>query len=666
MMSIHSWQRLPSSRRLLLVALALAACPLLAQENRFITADQILDLRLASDVHLSPDGRTVAFVIAEPGDPRQPQKAGKTNIWLVPADGSAHERTLEGSSDHDTSPRWSPDGKTLAFLSTREDASVSGSHGNQIYLWPARGGKPTRITSASQGVQQFRWSPDGKIIAFTARDPAAAGESKKSPQDDAIVMDVLQFTRLWAVNVGDRKAALITGQDLQVYDFDWSPDTSELVLLVAPTPSEDATLNLALVVVTRTTGDVVRTLTRDVIIDAGPRWSPDGRLISFIAPTPRRVPAWLAVIPAGGGAARLLQKDLRGTILAAEWNRDSKHLLVESSQGTQEALLAVDTDTGLAQKLADVLNGPEFNLGFSGSGDVLAYLNQTPRSPNDVWVKDAHQKVQRLTDLNPQTRSWPIGEVRTVEWANTKDGTPMNGVLITPPGFAPGHPYPTVVMAHPGWIAWWAGFQATWWSWGQLLASHGYVVFMPNYRGAWGQGWQLFDTIADWGGMSLQDMNDGIDFLVQQKISDPNRLGIGGWSNGGFVAALAITQNPRFKAAILDAPVTDLFACQAMPSCAFLRTHLVDNPYERRKVYDEHSPITYLRDCHTPTLLLQGQADDEVPIGQSYEFYYGLKNLGVNAEMVVYPRESHFILEREHQLDLQNRVLDWFDRYLKK
>jgi dipeptidyl aminopeptidase/acylaminoacyl peptidase len=656
--------RVTGVRCLPIAAILAASFPVFAQQNHFITAEQVLDLRLASDVHLSPDGKTIAFVITEPGNPNQPEKTSKTNIWLVPTNASGRESILEGSSGKDTSPRWSPDGRTLAFLSSREEAGVSSSHGSQIYLWPARGGKPERLTHVDEGAQQFKWAPDGKIIAFTVRDPVP-GEDVKRTASDAIVMDLPQYSRLWAVNVGDHKISQVTKQDLQVYDFDWSPDTNELVLLVAPTPSEEATLNLALVVVRRSSGEIVRTLTRDVIIDAGPRWSPDGQLISFIAPTPRRVPAWLAVVPAAGGPVRMLLKDLSATILTAEWRPDSRDLLAESSEGTQEALLAVDTGTGTAQKLVDVLNGPEFNSSFSSNGGALAYLNQTSRSPNDVWVKDAHEKVQKLTDLNPQTRSWPLGNVRTVEWKNTKDGAPMNGVLITPPGFESGRPYPTVVAAHPGWVAWWAGWQATWWSWGQMLAGHGYVVFMPNYRGAWGQGWQLFDTIADWGGMALQDLNDGIDSLVQQKIADPNRLGIGGWSNGGFVAALAITQNPRFKAAVLEAPVTDFFSCQEMPSCAFLRTHLVANPYQQRAIYDEHSPITFIRNCHTPTLLLHGGADDEVPIGQSYEFYYGLKTLGIETKMVVYPRENHYITEREHQVDLQKRVLDWFDLHLK-
>jgi len=663
-MIINTCHRLTGIRYLLVATLA-ANCPIFAQESHFITAEQILDVRLAGDVHVSPDGKTVAFVVTEPGGLSQAEKVPKTNIWLVPTDASAHERMLEGSSGYDSSPRWSPDGKTLAFLSSRAGSEASRSRGNQIYLWPVNGGKAERLTSLGGGVQQFKWAPDGKMLAFTAHNPISADDANKSAPNDAIVIDVPQYSRLWAVNVGDHMASPITKPTLQVYDFDWSPDTNELVLLVAPTPSEEATLNLALVVTRRSDGEVVRTLTQDVIIDAGPRWSPDGRMISFIAPTPRRVPAWLAVVPATGGPVRKLLQDLRGTILTAEWSRDSKHVLAESSEGTREALLAVDTYTGTTQKLADMLNGPEFNLGFSSNGEVLAYLNQTSRSPNDVWLRDAHQKVQKLTDLNPQTRSWPLGAVQTVEWTNTKDGVRLNGVLITPPGFKSGRPYPMVVEAHPGWVAWWGGWQATWWSWGQMLASHGYVVFMPNYRGVWGQGWQLFNTIADWGGMALQDLDDGVDSLVQQQVADPNRLGIGGWSNGGFVAALAITKNPRFKAAVLEAPVTDFFSCQAMPSCSFLRTHLVDNPYERRAVYDEHSPITFIRNCHTPTLLVHGQADEEVPIDQSYEFYYGLKTLGVKTEMVVYPREGHYIREREHQLDLQKRVLNWFDLYLK-
>src|SRR5207302_8546172 len=169
MMSINSWLKLTGIGCMLLGTALAVSFPAFAQENRFITAEQILDLRLASDVHLSPDGKTIAFVITEPSGPGQPEKANKTNIWLVPVDASAPERMLEGSSDKDTSPRWSPDGTTLAFLSGREEAGASGSQNNQIYLWSVQRGKAERLTLIDEGVQQFKWAPDGKIIAFTTR-----------------------------------------------------------------------------------------------------------------------------------------------------------------------------------------------------------------------------------------------------------------------------------------------------------------------------------------------------------------------------------------------------------------------------------------------------------------------------------------------------------------
>lgn len=644
---------------LLLVVPAFAAAPTDAERN-VLTPEQILDLRLPSDVRLSPDARTAAFVITEPSTIDSQDKPGKTNIWTIRTDGNGPLQILPGSSGGDTSPRWSPDGKWLAFLSTRNPENLS--EAGQLYVMAFENGQPICLTHVPEGVQQFRWSPDNKTIAFTTLDP-----NPKSPKnDDAVVVDDPRYMRLWNVTIQDHSVSQITRQDLQIYDFDWSPDGSELVLSAAPSPSEDQAWHLSLVVIRRSTGEVVRTLTSDVTSDASPKWSPDGRFISFLAPTPRKVPAWLAIVPATGGNIRLLQKDLRGTILAAEWSANSKQLIAEAAEGTQEALLAIDIESGSAQKITDLLNGPEFTSSFSISHGTIAYFDQTERSPNDVWVKEANASARKLTDLNPQTKSWPMGDVRTVNWTSSKDGTALNGVLITPAGFNSGAPYPTVVVAHPGWIAWWTGFHAIWWDWGQLLASHGYAVFMPNYRGAWGQGWKLFDTIADWGGMSLTDLNDGVDYLVREKITDPNRLGITGWSNGGFVAALTITQNQRFKAAVLDAPVTDFFACLALPSCAFLRYHLGADPYMNRSVYDQHSPITYVRNCHTSTLLIQGEADDAVPLAQSQEFYRGLKNFGIPAEMVVYPREGHPILERAHQLDLQRRALDWFDRYLKR
>jgi len=274
---------------------------------------------------------------------------------------------------------------------------------------------------------------------------------------------------------------------------------------------------------------------------------------------------------------------------------------------------------------------------------------------------------RRLTDFNPQTKSWALGKVSEVTWKNSKDGLVRRGVVITPPDYRQGNLYPVVVNTHPGDTAWWTGFHGSkWWDWGQLLASNGYVVFLPNTRGVTGEGGAMHATIDRWGELAFQDLIDGVDYLIAQKIADPNRLGIGGWSNGGFMTEYTITHTTRFKAAVAQAGHSDFFTLYAT---SYLRDGLrrtsKESPYNKRDWYDEHSPITFIKNCRTPTLLLHGEFDPGVPVGQAREFYTGLQDAGVEAELVVYPRERHSIQEYPHRIDVQKRMLAWFDKHLK-
>jgi dipeptidyl aminopeptidase/acylaminoacyl peptidase len=333
-------------------------------------------------------------------------------------------------------------------------------------------------------------------------------------------------------------------------------------------------------------------------------------------------------------------------------------------EGTKQALKILDVESGGLDVVADV-TASQAEFGVSASGATIAYLAQTPRSPTDVWVVKPGSSPRRLTDLNPQATAWPLGTVRSVSWKNTKDGLARSGVLVTPADFAAGRPRPTIVLGHPGDLPWWTGWQGSWWAWGQLLASNGYVVFLPNYRGVTGEGWKLHATLADWGGMAFQDLMDGVDALVEQKIADPERLGIGGWSNGGFMTEWAITHTTRFKAAIAIAGHSDFFSLAGTSTGRAWLEAAFGDPYTNRAAYQDRSPITYIRSCRTPTLLLHGQNDSGVPVGQAYEFHAGLKVIGVETELVIYPREGHAIQERGHQEDVQRRVLEWFDRHVK-
>jgi dipeptidyl aminopeptidase/acylaminoacyl peptidase len=199
-----------------------------------------------------------------------------------------------------------------------------------------------------------------------------------------------------------------------------------------------------------------------------------------------------------------------------------------------------------------------------------------------------------------------------------------------------------------------------------LLASNGFVVFLPNTRGVTGEGGAMHATIDNWGGMAFQDLMDGVDYLVAQKIADPKRLGIGGWSNGGFMTEYAITHTDRFRAAVAEAGHSDFFS---LYGTSYLRDSLrrtsKQSPYEDRRWYDERSPIISIKNCRTPTLLLHGEYDAGVPVSQAYEFYTGLKDAGVETELVIYPRERHSIQEYLHRLDVQKRMLAWFTTHLK-
>jgi len=634
-----------------------------------ITPEDVLSIRELRQLQLSPDGKQIAFRVREPADPKLPRAPRATNIWVVSTDGKQPAHPLMPDLKNADTPRWSPDGRWLAFLSDHGNSDVDGPVTIQIYLRRMDSGQTERLTSVPGGVEDFAWSPDGTMIAFVARDQPTAQElEKQSAGDDAIEVDHdFKNSKLWVMKLSDRRAVQVTKQDFEIKEFAWSPGGDEIALVVARSQRPEDSLLFSLVVVSRLTGAVLRTLSKNAAPISGLlRWSPDGALVTFLeGPPTKDFASWLAVVPANGGPVRPLTKNYSGTMLAAEWTPDSKRLLAQSIAGTRQALLSIEIATGVERKLADVIQ-TIWEYSFSTNGDSIAYTAQTTESPSDIWVWTKDAQPRKITDFNPQTRSWPLGRVREVEWKNTRDGLTRRGVIITPPGYKAGTPYPTIVNTHPGDTAWWIGLHAKWWAWGHVLASRGYVVFLPNTRGVNGEGPRLHATIANWGGMAFQDLMDGVDYLVQQKIADPNRLGIGGWSNGGFMTEYAITRTTRFKAAVAQAGHSDFFSLYGTSSIrAGMRVFTPDSPYYNRQKYDAASPITFVRNCRTPTLLIHGINDGGVPVGQAYEFYTGLKDVGVETEMVVYPREGHSLQEYAHQLDVQKRVIAWFDQHLK-
>jgi dipeptidyl aminopeptidase/acylaminoacyl peptidase len=286
--------------------------------------------------------------------------------------------------------------------------------------------------------------------------------------------------------------------------------------------------------------------------------------------------------------------------------------------------------------------------------------------PDEVYAISGGQE-RILTNTNPQSKTWKLGTAEERSWKSSKDGKTIHGVLLLPAGYEKGKRYKTIVHIHGGpEEAWSAGFHGSWYDWGSILASHGYAVLLPNPRGSDGAGTAFSEAnYRDWGIGDFQDIMDGIDMLVSQGIADEGHLGVGGWSFGGFMTSWTVTHTDRFKAAIVGAAVTDLFT---MATTSDIDPSYLDGYYgdlaSNRKLYDEHSPVRFLEHCHTPTLVIHGEADVRVPVSQGQEFYYGLRFLGRETQMVRYPREPHIFREMEHQRDSLERMLRWYDAHI--
>ena len=474
------------------------------------------------------------------------------------------------------------------------------------------------------------------------------------------------YARLWVIGLSDHRPAIVTRQNIEVVDFDWSPDSASLAIAFTSVPGfEDLTVRLA--VVRRSDGELLKSLTDSVFVFIpNVRWSSDGATLLFFESSPRKGSYWMSLIDPRGGQVRPFLKEYPGTSWDCKWAPDSKQLIAGAIVGARAKLLRIDVRTGEVSTLADVLNLlPDFTA--SADGRILAYVNEKADSPGEVWSLTADQPPRQLTNSNPQVASLRLGNVREVSRTNRKDGQVLHGILVTPADFKSGQPYPTIVEAHPGNAAWWSGWQGSWWQWAQLLASNGYVVFLPNPRGVRGQGWESAEFFQTWiPGTAFDDTMDGVDSLIEQRIADPDRLGIGGWSNGGLMTAWAITHTNRFKAAVpFAAPVDHQIQWGASSLGELTEKGFGDTPLRARRLYEANSALYFVQNCRTPTLILHGEDDPGVPIVQAYEFYHALRALSVETEMVVYPREGHSIEERAHQIDFQRRVLAWYDKHLK-
>jgi dipeptidyl aminopeptidase/acylaminoacyl peptidase len=640
-----------------LLGILTVAATIVAQEKpgadtaKLLTPETSLNLRSISDLQFSPDGVRVAFMVTEP--PKGERRA--RHIWLYDKKSGA-VRQFTFSAKDETSPRWSPDGKRLAFLSNRDDQQ-------QIYVMRADSGEAAAVTKGKRSVRAFAWSPDGKQIAYLAPDAKSDGEEKKDKdKDDARVVDKDdKQPRLWLLTLATSEAKALTDSKWAISELAWLTTGERLVVSATDHPESDQETHGIFSI---SVPDGSRRL---ILAPHGPfrdlQVSPDGAAVSYVGcrvdgPSPHD----LMLLDIGKRATRnLTGASLDLPILEHRWTKDGS-LLALYADGFRNKLVGFSPE----DMSKNPPNPPATNVNafaVSDAGDVV-YVGQSATTPPELWRWDQKNSPQQVSHLND---SWKQFALNAPEFYKYKsfDGLEIGAALLKPAGADPKNKLPLIALIHGGPTSNWQDSIEVW---GQLLAARGYAVFYANIRGSVGYGQKFIEmNRGDWGGGDFKDVMWGVKDLIDRGIADPSKLGIGGWSYGGYMAEWAVTQTNDFKAAVSGAGLSNLISEYGSEEHPSYDEWFYGVPYESGSLvrYLNSSPFTQLRNAKTPTLILQGDADTTDPPGQSQELYRGLKHYGVETRLVLYPREPHALREEKHLLDRLNRMLAWYETYVK-
>jgi dipeptidyl aminopeptidase/acylaminoacyl peptidase len=626
-----------------------SASPASKQAKR-LSPETFLELRSVQDPQFSPDGTRVAFTVSDPW------KADKQtrHIWLYDVTAKQlHQLTFSPKSE--SSPRWSPDGKSLAFLSDRE-----GDH-QQIYLLRMEGGEASAVTRGKAAVSAFSWSPDATTIAYLAPDEKTeAEEQKEKEKDDARVVDKDdKHARLRLVNLAQLETRAVTDPSWEVKELDWLPNSQNIIVRATSRPAADQFTDRIYAIAAKDGSK------EELLAPRGPfsslRASSTGRTISFVGcredgPGPHDL--WL--LPATGGAARnLTGASLDRRIADYRW-AEGGWVAAVYSDGFRTSLVGY-TSEGEKKDLGSALPVNPGGMSLAPSGEI-AFVGQTTTQMQELWLRDPRGAAWQVTHFNDAWKGYGLIAPEIYKYKSF-DGLEIEAALLKPAGYDGKSKLPTVVLAHGGPTGNWSDSID---AWGQLLVAHGFAVFYPNVRGSTGYGEKFTElNKGDWGGGDFKDVMAGVDDLIAKGIADPDLLGIGGWSYGGYMAEWAITQTTRFKAAVAGAGMSDLISEYGTEKNPEYDEWFWGVPYEKPEGFLNGSAFVYVKSAKTPTLILQGESDVVDPPGQSLELYRGLKRYNVPAAYVLYPREPHAFQEAKHRVDVQNRVIAWFMEYLK-
>lgn len=663
--------------RILAVRAALAAAlfaptPVLAGTQPW-TMDDILAMKVVSDPRVSPDGRWIAYVVEE----LKPDVSGyQTDLWLASV-ATGETRRLTASPGNDDSPRWSPDGASIAFLSDRPRPGSAGPAGaRQVWLIPTGGGEASVLTDAAGGAAAHQWSANGAFVAFLSFEPDSAAARRKAGDggDAWTPASRRAWSRLWTIDVATRKAARLTSGASHVTSFSIAPDGRRIAFAAQPSPRlwDAARSDLWLV---PATGGAPAPLVRQAGEDQLPSFSPDGRWVAFLGQGEGHAEWWsnrqLFVVHAAGGQPASLTASFDERVEGlrqdegARWLPDGETLLFCADTRTNRRLFRAFMD---ARPVDPVMKstGVDADPDLDVNGAVLAWTHEEPTQPREVWVWDLQRGAPHpLTATNPQAAGRLAFEKQVVTWPGA-DGRQVEGLLVSPANARPGAKAPLLVMLHggPDWAhlsQFTAGNRVYPYP---LFAQSGWAVFLPNPRGSGGYG-EAFRgaNVRDWGGKDLEDVLAGVDQLVKLGRVDEKRMAVCGWSYGGFLAASIVTKTDRFRAAVVGAGIADLAAMLGSDAPEFTRTYMGAWPWEDPQAWVARSPLYQAGNVKTPTAFLHGAADERVPPGQVFAFWQALEQRGVPTDLLVLPREPHIPFEPRHQKAAMQWHWDWITKW---
>lgn len=654
-----------------------------------ITFDDMIKMHRVAEPQISPDGKWVAYTVATPD---MDANRSMSNIWIVPTTGGAAAQLTQ--SGHDSSPVWSPDGKTIAFLSSRSGAS-------QVYLLSLEGGEARPLTKLSTGADLVKWSPDGKTIAFTSsvypgcKDDDCnkkRDEEKEKNKVKAHVAEHLLYRHWTHWNEGKRshlfvipadgRAAvrdLIAGADYDVPpderggpgDINFSPESKEICFTAVTDKMEAISTNGDLFTVPVAGGEIKR-ITTNPGFDGEPVYSPDGKYIAYHAQfTPEyESDRWrIMLYDRHSGRSENLTERFDRSADDLAWSADSKTIYFTAENETQMPLYAIAVPVGVEPRkiIADTYNS---SISFSADGKTMTFERTSLTMPAEVFAAASDgSNARQLTHHNDAILATLEMNPPETFWFDGAEGTKVQAMLIRPPKFDATKKYPLLVLLHGGPQTMWSNAWGYRWN-AQVFSAPGYVTLMINRRGSTGYGQKFTDEITnDWGGKAYTDVMNGVDYsLKKYPFIDGTKIAAAGGSYGGYMADWIAMHTGRFKAIISHAGVYDKVSMYATEELWFEEHDMQGTPWTNPESYRKWSPSTYageLGKFKTPTLVFCGERDYRVPYTQSIEFFSALQRQGVASKLVVFPDEGHWVLKPQNAQFWYKTFLDWLALYLK-